>query len=63
MTNLINIIDTPLKNADDDKLNTRKYVEGLAQYLSKSAMPTTVAIQGQWGSGKTLYESAPQYSL
>ena len=45
MNNLINIIDTPLKNADDDKLNTRKYVEGLAQYLSKSAMPTTVAIQ------------------
>ena len=55
MNNLINIIDTPLKNADDDKLNTRKYVEGLAQYLSKSAMPTTVAIQGQWGSGKTSF--------
>ena len=34
MNNLINIIDTPLKNADDDKLNTRKYVEGLAQYLT-----------------------------
>ena len=55
MNDLINIIDVPLKDANDDKLNTRKYVEGLAQYLSKSAMPTTVAIQGQWGSGKTSF--------
>ena len=53
MSDLINIIDVPLKDVNNDKLNTRKYVEGLAQYLSKSAMPTTVAIQGQWGSGKT----------
>lgn len=50
-----NIIDTPLNNAKDDKLDTRKYVKGLARYLSKSSMPTTVAIQGQWGSGKTSF--------
>ena len=55
MNDLINIIDVPLKDANDDKLNTRKYVEGLAEYLSKSSMPTTVAIQGQWGSGKTSF--------
>ena len=55
MSDLINIIDVPLKDVNNDKLNTRKYVEGLAQYLSKSAMPTTVAIQGQWGSGKTSF--------
>lgn len=55
MNDLINIIDAPLKNTNDDRLNTRKYVEGLAEYLSKSAMPTTVAIQGQWGSGKTSF--------
>ena len=55
MSDLINIIDVPLKDVNNDKLNTRKYVESLAQYLSKSAMPTTVAIQGQWGSGKTSF--------
>lgn len=55
MNDLINIIDAPLKNTNGDRLNTRKYVEGLAEYLSKSAMPTTVAIQGQWGSGKTSF--------
>lgn len=50
-----NIIDTPLNSAKDDKLDTRKYVKGLARYLSNSSMPTTVAIQGQWGSGKTSF--------
>lgn len=50
-----NIIDIPLRNASEDMLDTKKYVQGLAQYLSLSSMPTTVAIQGQWGSGKTSF--------
>ena len=55
MNDLTNIIDTPLSNANEDKLDTRKYVQGLAQYLRQSSMPTTVAIQGQWGAGKTSF--------
>ena len=55
MNDYTNIIDSPLKNSKDDKLDTGKYVMGLARFLSQSAMPTTVAIQGQWGSGKTSF--------
>ena len=55
MKDFTNIIDTPLRNASEDMLDTKKYVQGLAQYLSQSSMPTTVAIQGQWGSGKTSF--------
>ncbi len=55
MDDLTNIIDTPLSNASEDKLDTKKYVQGLAQYLRQSSMPTTVAIQGQWGAGKTSF--------
>jgi len=55
MDDLTNIIDTPLSNANEDKLDTKKYVQGLAQYLRQSSMPTTVAIQGQWGAGKTSF--------
>ena len=55
MDDLTNIIDTPLSNANEDKLDTGKYVQGLAQYLRQSSMPTTVAIQGQWGAGKTSF--------
>lgn len=50
-----NIIDAPLNGSAEDKLGTRKYVEGLSRYLSSASMPTTVAIQGQWGSGKTSF--------
>ena len=55
MKDFTNIIDTPLSSANEDKLDTRKYVQGLAQYLRQSSMPTTVAIQGQWGAGKTSF--------
>ena len=55
MNDYTNIIDSPLRNSKDDKLDTGKYVIGLARFLSQSAMPTTVAIQGQWGSGKTSF--------
>ena len=55
MNDYTNIIDSPLKNSKDDKLDTGKYVAGLARFLSQSAMPTTVAIQGQWGAGKTSF--------
>ena len=60
MNNLINIIDTPLKNADDDKLNTRKYVEGLAQVSNADYCCNSGSV-GFWKN--FLYESAPQYSL
>ncbi|SFP76182.1 KAP family P-loop domain-containing protein [Ruminobacter amylophilus] len=48
-----NIIDTPLMKSDEDKLGLTKYIKALSAYLERATMPTTIAIQGQWGSGKT----------
>lgn len=36
-----------------DLLGTHPYAEALASYIAKCATPLTVAIQGDWGSGKT----------
>lgn len=37
----------------DDLLDTKQYAEVLADYIHDCATPLTVAIQGDWGSGKT----------
>ena len=39
--------------SDEDKLGLTKYIKALSAYLERATMPTTIAIQGQWGSGKT----------
>ncbi len=50
-----NIIDSPLKGSGDDLLGVSDYVDALSSFLSSASMPTTIAIQGEWGSGKTSF--------
>lgn len=33
--------------------NTQHYVDGLIEFIRSSATPITIALQGEWGSGKT----------
>ena len=47
------ISDSPLKNLTEDCFGLKKYVEGLADYIKICETPTTIAVQGDWGSGKT----------
>lgn len=36
-----------------DQLDAEKYYEGLSRFIQKCVTPMTIAIQGDWGSGKT----------
>ena len=48
-----NIIDKPRKEGAEDLLGVDKYTDALIQFIETCQMPTTLAIQGEWGSGKT----------
>ena len=47
------ISDIPIKELNDDCFSVSKYVKGLAEYIKICETPTTIAVQGDWGSGKT----------
>ena len=46
----IGTIDQPV---DDDDFGIKKYYIGLTSFISKCVTPMTIAIQGDWGSGKS----------
>lgn len=44
--------DIPLTSSTND-FGTEKYVEGLIRFIEHSDAPITIALKGEWGSGKT----------
>ncbi len=48
-----NIIDKPRKAGAPDLLGVDDYMHALINFIETCNMPTTIAIQGEWGSGKT----------
>ena len=48
-----NLTDTPLAPNAKDSLKQGIYVDALIDFISDAQMPTTIALQGEWGSGKT----------
>ncbi len=48
-----NLVDVPVKTKD--LLNVNKYVSALCGYIKNAQTPTTIAIQGEWGAGKTSF--------
>ena len=57
-----NVIDQPAK-AGEDSLNLSAYADALSEFLRNAQSPLTVAIQGEWGSGKTSLMNALKASL
>lgn len=47
-----NVIDQPAK-ADEDRLNMKAYADALTEFVANAQSPLTIALQGEWGSGKT----------
>ena len=47
------VIDVPKPASEDDLLGIDKYKKGLVRFIENTQTPITVAIQGEWGSGKT----------
>ena len=48
-----NIIDKPRKAGAPDLLGVDDYMHSLIKFIETCNMPTTIAVQGEWGSGKT----------
>ena len=48
-----NIIDKPRPAGAPDLLAVDDYMKALIRFIESCNMPTTIAVQGEWGSGKT----------
>jgi hypothetical protein len=57
------IVDVPKKSGELDLFGIDRYCNGLIKFLRQSDTPITVAIQGEWGSGKTSLMNSMQNIL
>ncbi|MCR4598840.1 MAG: KAP family NTPase [Acetatifactor sp.] len=49
------ITDVPQPIAEDDILEVKKYVSGLEDFIKYCPTPMSIALQGDWGTGKTTF--------
>ena len=47
--------DVPIKNLSEDEFDIGLYVKSLSKFILNCQTPMTVAIQGDWGSGKSSF--------
>lgn len=50
-------------NEDVNDFGTERYVNGLIRFIETSSAPITIALQGEWGSGKTSLMNRLERSL
>lgn len=55
MINMIGNTDRPIINKSEDVFGINQYIKGLSRFICDCDTPMTVAIQGDWGSGKTSF--------
>lgn len=56
------VVDQPVL-ANEDELNMKAYTEALSEFIVKAQAPLTIALQGEWGSGKTSMMNALRQKL
>jgi hypothetical protein len=57
------IVDIPKKADSQDLFGINKFEKGLNHFIRNADTPITIAIQGEWGSGKTSLMNSLQDSL
>ena len=57
------IIDVPRKHTQDDLFGIQIYQDALIEYVQLTDTPITIALQGEWGSGKTSLMNLMRYNL
>ena len=57
------IIDVPKKAGLPDQLGIDAYKKGLTNFINTAQTPLTIAIQGEWGSGKTSLMNSVKHDL
>ncbi len=50
-----NILDFPIEKHDDDSIGMEDILDGMVKYINHAQMPFTIAVQGEWGIGKTSF--------
>ena len=50
-----NLIDLPIESSKSDTLDVKVFVKALTDFIAYAETPMTIAIQGEWGSGKTSF--------
>lgn len=50
-----NVLDQPIKSEQEDLIGFQDLQEGLVTYINNATMPLTIALQGEWGIGKTSF--------
>lgn len=49
------VSDVPCASLDDDTLGIENYVKGLEKFVLSCPTPMSIALQGDWGTGKTSF--------
>lgn len=57
------IIDVPRRHDQADLFGIKKYQDALIKYVQLADTPITIALQGEWGSGKTSLMNLLKYNL
>lgn len=57
------IVDVPKKSQEKDLFGISKYEKGIIEFIRNADTPITIAIQGEWGSGKTSLMNSIQSEL
>lgn len=57
------ITDLPKNASEDDKFGIGNYEKGLRLFIENTSTPITIALQGEWGSGKTSLMNSLQKNL
>lgn len=50
-----NVLDRPIESLEDDLIGTKDLQDGLIEYIKRADKPFTIALQGEWGLGKTSF--------
>ena len=50
-----NVLDRPIESLEDDLIGTKDLQDGLIDYIKRADKPFTIALQGEWGLGKTSF--------
>ena len=57
------IVDVPRKHTQDDLFGIQIYQDALIEFVRLTDTPITIALQGEWGSGKTSLMNLLRYNL
>lgn len=57
------IIDVPRKHDQEDLFGIKVYQDALVDYIQMTETPITIALQGEWGSGKTSLMNLLRWNL